>query len=63
MEKDSIACATFLTMDKEELEKWYDKIFDMFLSCMEISKYLSNKVDIDNIKKTYVHEIETRIEC
>ena len=51
VEKDSIACATFLTMDKEELEKWYDKIFDMFLSCMEIYKYLSNKVDIDNIKK------------
>lgn len=51
VEKDSIACATFLTMDKEEVEKWYDKIFDMFLSCMEIYKYLSNKVDIDNLKK------------
>lgn len=51
VEKDSIACTTFLTMDKEEQVKWYDKIFDMFLSCMEIYKYLNNKADIDNIKR------------
>ena len=51
VERDCIACATFLKMDEDELEKWYDKIFDMFLSCMEIYKYLNNKADIDNIKK------------
>lgn len=51
VDKDSIACATFLQMDNDELEKWYDRIFDMFLSCMEISRYLEIKSDVDNIKR------------
>lgn len=51
VDKDSIACATFLQMDNVELEKWYDRIFDMFLSCMEISRYLDFKSDVDNIKR------------
>lgn len=53
VDKDSIACATFLTMQKNELEKWYDRIFDLFLSCMVIERYLGSKVDIDNIKKGF----------
>ena len=51
VDKDAIACATFLKMDEKELEKWYDRIFDMFLSCMVITQYLKDKKDIENIKK------------
>lgn len=46
-----IAYATFLAIDKEELVKWHDKIFDLFLSCMETYKNLDNKADINDIKR------------
>ena len=51
VDKDAIACATFNKMNPEELEEWYDKIFNMFLSCMVIKTYLEDKPDIDAIKK------------
>lgn len=51
VDKDSIACATFLQMDTEQLEGWYDRMFNMFLSCMEIGKYLNYKSEVDNIKR------------
>ena len=51
VEKDKIACETFLKMDKVMLEEWYDKIFNMFLSCMVVNTYLKNKPYIEDIKK------------
>lgn len=52
VEKDHIASKTFMTMGCEELELWYDRTYDMFLSCMVTSRYLDIKKDIDTIKRT-----------
>lgn len=52
VDKDRIASKTFMTMSMEELEAWYDRTYDMFLSCMVISRYLEIKKDIDAIKQT-----------
>lgn len=54
VEKDKIACATFLAMNDQELERWYDKIFNMFLSCVIIAKYLDDKKEIEDIKRGIV---------
>lgn len=51
VEKDRIACATFMAMNDSKLENWYDKIFNMFLSCVVIAKYLDDKKEIDDIKR------------
>lgn len=51
VEKDKTACATFLQMDKKELEEWYDKIFNMFLTCMVLAKYIDNMQDVKDIKR------------
>ena len=59
VENDKIAEATFLKMDNTELEMWYDKTFDLFLSCMVISKYLDSKKEIEEIKKTVGETDET----
>lgn len=50
--KDKLASKTFMAMSPEELELWYDRTYDMFLSCMVISRYLAIKKDIDAIKRT-----------
>lgn len=52
VEKDRIASKTFMKMSPEELELWYDRTYDMFLSCMVIARYLAVKKDIDTIKRT-----------
>lgn len=52
VEKDRIASKTFMVMSTEKLECWYDRTYDMFLSCMVISRYLDIKRDIDTIKRT-----------
>lgn len=52
VEKDRIASKTFMTMSPKELELWYDRTYDMFLSCMVVSRYLDIKKDIDAIKRT-----------
>lgn len=52
VERDRIASKTFMAMSPEELELWYDRTYDMFLSCMVISRYLAIKKDIDTIKRT-----------
>ena len=50
VETDRIASETFLKMKPEELEIWYDRTFDMFLSCMVISKYLyKTPIDLDRL--------------
>lgn len=49
--EDKIACATFLQMDKKELEEWYDKIFNMFLTCMVLAKYVDDIPAIKDIKR------------
>lgn len=51
MENDKISSTTFLKMQNDELEKWYDRAYTMFLSCMVISQYLDFKNEIDSIKK------------
>lgn len=40
-----------VNLSKEELEKLYDKTFDMILGIFVIDKYLENKNEIDEIKK------------
>ncbi len=50
VEEDRIASNTFMKMNKDELEHWHDNTYDMFLSCMVISRYLSLKKEIDEIK-------------
>ena len=56
VEKDKIASKTFLEMQPEELELWYDRTYTMFLSCMIISQYLDIKKEIDGIKAVLVSE-------
>jgi len=51
IEKDKLASKTFLKMPPDELELWYDRTYNMFLSCMVISSYLDVKNQIDEIKK------------
>lgn len=58
VEKDKIASETFLKMSPKELELWYDRTYDMFLSCMVISRYLDIKKDIKNIKNCIIPEQE-----
>ena len=41
----------FAKMPPDELEKWYDRTYQLFLSCMVISQYLDEKPDIALIKK------------
>lgn len=52
VEQDKIASETFIKMDSDKLEKWYDTTYDLFLSCMVISSYLDIKKEIEEIKRT-----------
>ena len=52
VEQDKIACETFLQMNETELEVWYDKTFNLFLTCMVLAKYTDNMQDIKNLKRT-----------
>lgn len=51
VEQDKIASKTFEKMDQDVLESWYDKTYDLFLSCMVISSYLDIKKEIEEIKR------------
>lgn len=51
VEDDPISSVTFMNMNEIELEEWYDKIYNMFLSCMVIVRYLENKSSINEIKR------------
>lgn len=51
VENDKIASVTFLKMTPDELEKWYDKTYTMFISCMVTSAYLDIKPEIKQIKQ------------
>ncbi len=51
IEKGTIPNDIISAMSEHDLESWYDKTFDMFLSCIVITSYLKNRTDIDNIKK------------
>lgn len=52
VEKDIIASKTFLKMEPDILEEWYDRTYDLFLSCMVIRSYLQIKKEIGDIKRT-----------
>lgn len=52
VENDRIASKTFLSMSPAELEQWYDRTFDLFLSCMVVLNYLKIKKDIEAIRQT-----------
>lgn len=54
VEKDKLASKTFMKMDVDLLEEWYDNTYDLFLSCMVISSYLEIKNKIEEIKRTEV---------
>jgi hypothetical protein len=51
VEQDRIASETFMKMDSDTLEKWYDNTYDLFLGCMVVSSYLEIKKEIEQIKK------------
>lgn len=42
------------TMSNEELEKWYDKIYDMILGIFVLEKYLNEKDEITKLKGNLV---------
>lgn len=52
VEEDKIASKTFLAMSSAQLEEWYDRTYQMFLSCMVVSQYLDIKKEIEEIKRT-----------
>ena len=52
VEQDKIGSKTFLKMEPDSLEGWYDRTYDLFLSCMVISSYLEVKKEIEDIKRT-----------
>ena len=49
--KDKLANATFMKMEPEELEEWYDMAFDLVVSCLAVIPYLAVKDKIKEIKK------------
>lgn len=61
VEKDKLASATFLKMQPEELEKWYDTTFDLIVSCLAVLSYLNIKNQIRSIRQTEVTTNETSI--
>lgn len=61
VEKDKLASATFLKMQPEELEKWYDTTFDLIVSCLAVLPYLNIKDQIKAIRQTEVTTNETSI--
>lgn len=40
-----------VNMSKEELERWYDKVFDMILSVLQINEYIKDSSNINNLKQ------------
>ena len=51
LDNDKTACETFLKMDQKELEEWYDKTFNIFLTCMVLAEYIDNIPSIKEIKR------------
>lgn len=52
MTKDSKSRAYFGTMDSKELEVWYDRAYEMLLSCLAVCPYIDIKQEIKKIKDT-----------
>ena len=50
VEADRIASNTFMKMSPEDLEKWYDRTYDLFLTSMQVSDYLGYKKEISELK-------------
>lgn len=40
-----------VNMSKEELEMWYDKVFDMILSVLQINEYIKDSSNINSLKQ------------
>lgn len=51
VEEDKIASKTFMNMSPDEIEKWYDRIYDLFLTCMLMSDYLKIRKSIKELKR------------
>lgn len=51
LDQDKAANKAFAQMDESKLEEWYDKTYDLFLSCMIASSYLDIKKEINEIKR------------
>ena len=45
----------FVDMPAGELEGWYDRAFNLFLTCMVLSTYIDNKDDVSEMRKSSVH--------
>ena len=41
----------FLTMNRQDLIKWYDRAFEMFLACMAVLPYSGYKKELENLTK------------
>lgn len=50
LKSDDKVSFQFMTMKKEDLEKWYDNAFQMFLACMSVLPYLDVKGKLKTIK-------------
>jgi len=61
VEKDKLASITFLKMQPQELEKWYDTAFDLIVSCLAVLPYLTVKDQIKAIRQTEMTTNETSI--
>lgn len=47
---DPISRATFDTMDPQELEMWYDRAYEMLLSCLVVCPYIDIKQEIKALR-------------
>lgn len=52
MTKDSKSRADFVNMDSKELEVWYDRTYEMLLSCLAVCPYIDIKQEIKKLKDT-----------
>lgn len=51
VENDIVSKETFLVMPPDEIEKWYDRTFEMILACMACLKYIDIQAEIKSIKQ------------
>ena len=61
VENDKIAAKTFEIMSDEKKETWYDKTFELFITCMAVLPYSEIKREIKAIKKTALEQTTTEI--
>ena len=53
VEEDKLSVETFEKMDEIEKTLWYDRTYNLFLSCMAVLPYLEIKEEINKIKKVF----------